>query len=180
MTHSWAIVVIFPWGDWTLTSLRLRSSITSFEILLASVCLQPPCIRRKRNKNSSNHRWFGDVLNFFMQTRINNIYHGFKAVSMNQPLSCWSATSAARRSEKYRWASILLEKLECHVLKSQALNFWSWASSNNVWDFTQALESSLTSASAGFKMRCQGQVTRRSGMVYWEDMFCLGESLEAY
>jgi hypothetical protein len=58
-----------------------------------------------------------------------------------------------------------------YVLKSQALNFRSWDSSNNAKDFTQALESSLTSASAGFRMRCQGQVTRRSGMKYWEDMF---------
>ena len=58
-----------------------------------------------------------------------------------------------------------------YVLKSQALKSRSLDSSNNDKDFTQALESALTSASAGFMMRCQGQVTKRSGMKYWEDMF---------
>ena len=37
MTNSCAIVVIFPWDDRTLASLRLKASITSFAILLASV-----------------------------------------------------------------------------------------------------------------------------------------------
>ena len=59
------------------------------------------------------------------------------------------------------------------VLKSHASNFFIWDGSNSARDSTQELAWPSTSASIGLKTRFQGQVTRRSGRMYWgwEDMF---------
>ena len=57
---------------------------------------------------------------------------------------------------------------EYQVLKSHASNFFNWDGSNKASDSTQELAWSLTSANIGLKTRFQGQVTRRSGRMYWD------------